>query len=158
MFVIRLLHYKAGAADPWGTINGVYNSYMKTCIRCRENKRLENFATHPTAKDGRRNQCNPCRYKMALERDPNYRNKQKGWNLGRYGITVSEYDQMLKEQNNLCKICKQDFIKTPHVDHCHETKKIRGLLCSNCNTMLGLAKDSPQILERAIRYLELSRN
>lgn len=114
---------------------------------------MESFGTHPTARDGRRNQCNACRYKMALDRDPNYRDKQKGWNLGRYGITIEEFEAMKTKQNNLCAICQLDFVKTPHVDHCHETGLVRGLLCSNCNTAIGLMNDSPQILERAIHYL-----
>lgn len=43
--------------------------------------------------------------------------------------------------------------KTPHIDHCHETKKVRGLLCGRCNYLLGVAQDNPLVLARAALYL-----
>lgn len=57
-----------------------------------------------------------------------------------YGISLVEYEEMLLKQNNKCAICKVDkseFSKRLCVDHCHKTGKIRGLLCNNCNTILG---------------------
>ena len=60
----------------------------------------------------------------------------------RYGITIEEYDKMLISQNNGCAICGKETAynsgeKRLHVDHCHITGKVRGLLCSQCNTTLG---------------------
>lgn len=76
----------------------------------------------------------------------------------RYGITDDEYQQRLKEQNNLCAICGTD---TPgrqhssfHVDHCHVTGKVRGLLCDKCNRGLGFFNDNPEALRNAADYLE----
>ena len=126
---------------------------MKTCIRCKELKQLEKFENHPTAKDGKRNQCSACRYAIRLSKDPNYRKKQRDWNLGRYGITSEDYDLMLISQGKACAICK-DKNKKLFVDHSHDTKNVRGLLCHSCNILLGNAKDSPHILERAIAYLK----
>lgn len=65
---------------------------------------------------------------------------------------------MLIHQNNRCKLCDLEFDfsskKTaPHVDHCHETGKIRGLLCNDCNIALGKFNDSVEKLQRAIYYL-----
>lgn len=134
-----------------------YNQYMKQCIRCKENKPIEKFENHPTAKDGKRNQCSSCRYLMRLERDSNYRMKQRDWNLGRYGITIKDYDLMLEVQKNSCAICckkQEDTSKKLFVDHDHTSGKIRGLLCHHCNILLGNAKDDPQILWAAIRYLD----
>jgi hypothetical protein len=125
---------------------------MKTCIRCQELKELSKFENHPTSKDGKRNQCSACRYKIRLARDPDYRAKQKDWNLGRYGITTLEYDSMSASQSHKCKICEKETKLV--VDHDHKTGIVRGLLCHHCNTMLGLAKDSLQTLQGAIRYLE----
>jgi hypothetical protein len=125
---------------------------MKICIRCHKEKELKSFGNHPTAKDGKRNQCEACRYELRKAR-PTYKTQIKAYRALRYGITLEEFEEFLSKQNNACSICEEAFIKTPHIDHDHKTKKVRGLLCSNCNTMLGLAKDSPQILERAIRYL-----
>ena len=58
----------------------------------------------------------------------------------KYGITLDDFNRMAEEQGHICKICETTEPKgmgTWHVDHCHDTKKVRGLLCSNCNTKLG---------------------
>lgn len=78
-----------------------------------------------------------------------------------YGITLRDYEEMLKAQNSLCKICGGTGFKMKEhhdlllvVDHCHKTGVIRGLLCHNCNRGLGLFKDSPEALQAAKDYLE----
>ena len=91
----------------------------------------------------------------------NYKDKEwvKGVSLkSNHGISLDEYKVMLANQGGLCAICRG----TPRgktyfcVDHCHSTGKIRGLLCFNCNTMLGQVADSIEILEAAIFYLTKS--
>ena len=79
-----------------------------------------------------------------------------------YGITDSDLAQMKDEQNNKCYICQSEgFLigKNNHseklaVDHCHDTGKVRKLLCHNCNRALGLFKDKPELLRKAADYLE----
>lgn len=80
----------------------------------------------------------------------------------KYGLTIDQYNEMLKLQNNRCKICNQKETATDYkykkirrlaVDHCHETSKIRGLLCSACNTAIGLLKHDEKLLDSAIKYL-----
>lgn len=71
-----------------------------------------------------------------------------------YGLDQNQFELMLKEQNDSCNICKEPFEKTPHIDHCHITGVVRGLLCFHCNSVLGHAKDNPDILRAAIAYLE----
>ena len=80
-----------------------------------------------------------------------------------YGLTLEEYQLLEKKQNYRCAICgvhkkeargKGSF----HVDHCHETKKIRGLLCHYCNTAIGALRDDPEIIEAAARYVRKHRN
>lgn len=74
----------------------------------------------------------------------------------RYGITLEWYEQTLKDQNHACAICLKPSsfkIKSLYVDHCHETGKIRGLLCMRCNATLGYS-DSIARLESAIAYLK----
>lgn len=73
-----------------------------------------------------------------------------------YGITLEEYNRLFSEQNGLCLGCykHQSQVKRAFdVDHNHITGKVRGLLCSPCNVILGMAKDNPQTLERLISYL-----
>lgn len=81
-----------------------------------------------------------------------------------YGISLNEYNRMLDEQAHACAICQVVDIdhapaeypgksKTLHVDHHHVTKKVRGLLCSRCNPLLGYARDSVGTLQGATQYL-----
>ena len=79
-----------------------------------------------------------------------------------YGITDSDLSRMKDEQDNKCYICgSEGFLigKNNHkeklaVDHCHDTGKVRKLLCHNCNRALGLFKDKPELLRKAADYLE----
>lgn len=74
-----------------------------------------------------------------------------------YGITKDEYEAMLAGQDGRCAICRTTEPKGKggwHVDHCHDSGKIRGLLCHFCNFVLGNAKDNPEILRAAADYLE----
>ena len=77
-----------------------------------------------------------------------------------YGVTLEWYQNQLSKQNNVCAICKQPekaVIKgrviSMSVDHCHQTGKVRGLLCTKCNRGIGLFCDNPKFLKSAIRYL-----
>lgn len=74
----------------------------------------------------------------------------------RYGITLEEKRAMYRQQQGCCAICGKELTdsKDCHVDHCHITGKIRGLLCSNCNHGLGVFKENLTILTDAIKYLE----
>lgn len=79
----------------------------------------------------------------------------------RYGITLDGYDTLLEEQDGCCAVCnvkQSDKSYHFHVDHCHTTGVVRGLLCSPCNVFLGVIKDDTDALKRAINYLERKRN
>ena len=66
-----------------------------------------------------------------------------------------EYKHLFVKQDNKCAICGESFDSViPVVDHNHNTGIVRGLLCSKCNTLLGMAKDNISILENAIIYLK----
>lgn len=74
-----------------------------------------------------------------------------------YGITLEQYNEMLLKQNNQCAICHKyntALQKPLFVDHDHKTGKVRGLLCTKCNFMLGAIQDSVNILKYAIKYLK----
>ena len=73
--------------------------------------------------------------------------------LRRYGLTPELFERMKVEQGGRCKICELEFTGTPHIDHCHASGAVRGLLCRPCNLILGYAKDNPARLERAAKYL-----
>lgn len=84
------------------------------------------------------------------------RERTRQWALKtKFGLTVEDFDRMLASQSNACAVCQTVAPKTGwHIDHCHSTGKVRGILCTNCNPMLGFAKDNTDTLKAAIRYLE----
>ena len=74
----------------------------------------------------------------------------------KFGITIEEYNTLLESQNQRCAICqrhKSEFKRALHVDHSHDNKRIRGLLCVNCNQMLGHSMERIENLQRGIEYL-----
>lgn len=80
--------------------------------------------------------------------------RRNGNLMRKYGITVDEYDRILSKQGGVCKICgKSSQGVSLAVDHDHQTGRIRGILCENCNRGLGMFKDSPMLLAEAIKYL-----
>lgn len=131
---------------------------MKTCRKCGVVKPYDDFRNHRTNKDGRTGKCKPC---LAIERkekhDPD--KVRAAWLRDKYGLTVDEYDAIYKAQQGSCAICGVHESKAPgrfnrlHVDHCHTTGEVRGLLCYTCNSVLGYARDSEDILLNAIQYL-----
>lgn len=77
--------------------------------------------------------------------------------LRKYGLDLDKYDAIFEKQNKACAICKctkSASSKNWHIDHCHKTKKVRGILCAHCNRMLGAARDNKEYLLEAIKYLE----
>mgnify|MGYP007071567809 CR=1 FL=1 len=134
----------------------------KTCTRCGGVKTRADFyrmrhlpnAIHSICKECEKtsqkvkNKTNPARLKMI-----NRRSKLKR----AFGITLEQYAEMLQAQGNCCAICKT---KKPggkdnvfHVDHCHLSGHIRGLLCHFCNVGLGHFKEEPKLLNKAMGYL-----
>lgn len=75
-----------------------------------------------------------------------------------YGLTADIYEAMLLAQHGRCACCLRPFKRTPNVDHCHKTKKVRGLLCGSCNRGIGLFGDDPKQLLLAVKYLERSQS
>lgn len=76
----------------------------------------------------------------------------------KFGITLEDRDAMLAAQGGVCASCGESDVESWNVDHCHQTGKIRGILCGHCNRMLGQAKDDPERLRRGAEYLERSRD
>lgn len=136
--------------------DGTQKAYKdSTCMVCRRKKHLEN----PEKRDVHRKGSSNWYY--------NNPDKAKTQRLRKYGITLDEYNLMRENQKCCCAVCgrhesvvekgtAKSSVTSLHVDHCHKTNKIRGLLCTNCNTMLGKAKDDIDVLEAAIKYLRSS--
>jgi len=99
--------------------------------------------------------------KCSEYKPPNYvgMNKRDAVIRKQYGITLEEYNNMLKAQDYKCAICgNQDEVEGRKlaIDHCHSTGDVRGLLCGKCNRGLGLFYDNQELLQQAIQYLKNS--
>lgn len=139
---------------------------MKTCIKCNISKPLTEFTHYhcPTRKASiPKPRCKPCTNAYQRERHAKGLNTKRCPLIKResdlnrkYNITADNYNQMVAEQNNACLICESPATSPTSlfVDHNHDTGEVRGLLCHHCNTALGLFKDSPQLLKKAVSYLE----
>jgi len=81
--------------------------------------------------------------------------ENKAW---RCGVKRTEVEQLQEKWDGSCAICGITSVANPsknwHIDHCHDTHKLRNILCHHCNTMIGLAKENPSILRKAAEYLE----
>lgn len=74
--------------------------------------------------------------------------------VARYGMTLEDFRTLWDSQHGQCAICGLGLDKAKYrIDHDHKTGKVRGILCASCNTALGLFKDSPDSLNRAMSYL-----
>jgi hypothetical protein len=133
------------------------------CLTCAASYRRDLLKSNPAlrVKNGRRT---PEQKKQHAEymRKRNAENPDitRSINLkNNYGISQHDYDLILTSQGGVCAICMVAKIgNSKHVnlfvDHCHESTTVRGLLCHNCNAMLGHAKDNPSVLRSAADYLE----
>ena len=124
---------------------------MKDCTKCNIEKPLRNFGKASKRKDGHHSWCKDCTKLAARTR----------YVYTTYGITTEDYDEMRESQGYACKLCGINETESSgkgllHIDHCHRTGKVRGLLCSNCNTALGLLQDSPSLIIAAFNYINES--
>lgn len=146
---------------------------MKICTRCGTQKDLSDFSKRSCASDGLQSQCRSChadyrranREKLRNQLQEKRKNNREYFReldkrhsrkktLKKYGLTEAEYDAIVLQQDGKCLICLRVPVDKLVVDHCHTTGRVRGLLCRKCNAAIGILDDSPELLKRAIRYLE----
>lgn len=147
----------------------------KKCRKCQETKPLTEFFKDKSFADGHYSRCKECKTASTYawrEKNPAVYNalavkwrdknpdKQHATDIKRhYGLSIEDYNKMLEEQNNGCAICGKQHDSSKkrgrlYVDHCHTTGKVRSLLCSAHNSMLGYAEDQVETLQKAIDYLK----
>ena len=148
-------------------------SNQKHCLKCDTIKNKAEFYIHK--KNGLSAYCKTCSKKQVKEYRENNPEKikelkekyketrkeirkpsERKYHLKtKYGITDLEYKEMYDKQNGNCLLCNKNVeYKKLHIDHCHKSGRIRGLLCSNCNLALGNFKDNIEVLKKAIEYLK----
>lgn len=164
-------------SDGISTQSNILDLREKICSGCKKSKPLDEFHVCRRNKDGRKSECKKCGCKRSQDwysKNPEsikiIRKRHRENNPGaialydrrsklkrKFGITLEQYDQLLIDQDYTCAICKGSVIGTLHVDHCHITQKVRGLLCSECNLGLGKFKDDPELLKEALEYLNATK-
>lgn len=140
----------------------------KTCSACKLSKPLGEFSRSAAYKDGYRGQCKSCRSEYSkrynltapkrtrapipLERLRLHKAKTK------YGLSPDQFRALFDSHGGKCHICGTTKpggrFDTFHIDHCHATGEVRGLLCATCNNILGKVGDSIERLTQCIAYLK----
>lgn len=126
---------------------------IKRCTKCKKEKSEFEFYTDRRKSDGLTSQCSECLCKYLKTREHLARTTLLE---RKFGFFPGQYEMILKSQNGVCKICHKicSTGKRLCVDHCHETNKVRGLLCKSCNIGIGELKHDPELLRKAANYLE----
>lgn len=123
-------------------------SQTKVCVRCGIRKPFDDFSRR-SARGGRpQSYCKVC--------DVDYQRMYK------FGLDPEAYQALLTSQDGLCGGCREPLaVGSAHgcnVDHCHETKLVRGLLCNHCNLALGHLKDDEDRILGLLSYLRAASN
>jgi hypothetical protein len=152
----------------------------KFCTQCRETKPIADFAPDKRKKSGLSSACKECRATQSREWRRNHPEQNRKWALVQwhkkprvsrhalhikrmFGMSADDYKNLLDFQGGVCAICGQketrhssngkDFLPLA-VDHDHKTGRVRGLLCSRCNTAIGYFDDDVVVIEKALVYLK----
>ncbi len=96
--------------------------------------------------------CDECRVDPRKNRIENEARRR----LKTYGLTQDEYDALWRSQDERCALCRTDTPTSKGwcIDHCHDTGRVRGILCGPCNSALGHFRDDPTAMRRAAAYVE----
>lgn len=128
----------------------------RVCRTCNVEKPRSEFSPDYRSYHQIQTQCKACKRAWMKQDRINRPETYKHRDLNMYGLTIEKYKTLLKLQGGVCAICKgKEKTKRGylHVDHNHETGKVRGLLCQNCNKGIGLFKEKESNLFWAIFYL-----
>ena len=130
----------------------------KQCAKCKQDKTVDHYYKQIRNKDNLYSYCKQCHNEYGMYDKDRYSKHTK---YNRYGITLDIYNSLLDKQNGLCAICFIDLSKIEtnkvHIDHCHDTNVVRGILCAWCNVGLGYFKDNETNLTNAAMYIQRNK-
>jgi hypothetical protein len=153
--------YGAVVGEPvmiYGSVcSGIEAAAVKPCCKCGAVQPLDAFHRQPTGPMGRHSWCKPCA-NAAQKRSREKHGRppvKRAWNFKtRYGLTLEQIAEMRAAQGGVCAICGLPM-RRECVDHCHNTGRVRGLLCHRCNVLLRGLEDA-DYRARAASYLGIS--
>lgn len=123
---------------------------LKKCSNCEKVKDLKDFTFKNKEKNIYRTNCRECDKLLNTQHEKKYRNTTK--KLKTYNLSQDELDILMEKEQ--CEICNERVEgKNKHIDHCHKSQFVRGILCHRCNLGLGHFKDNEMRLFSAIAYL-----
>ena len=129
-----------------------------TCTKCGIHKPRTDFYKRKNRESGCESQCKQCTIKQSqgnYRKNPDLRNDARA--AKKYETTLGHIQQLREEAGGVCQCCGREGLHHHSrlvIDHCHETGKIRGLICSRCNSILGFANDNIDTLKNLIKHLE----
>ena len=125
---------------------------MKVCSKCGIELPDNKFSkrTYPSGNTGLQNKCKDCERKIRQKYYKPHESARR-----KFKLSDEDYTTLIEESQGCCNVCLQPTTKLC-IDHNHYTGKVRGVLCNNCNTALGLVGDNVITLSKLIRYLEQS--
>lgn len=128
----------------------------KVCSVCCKQKPVTEFVNLVTGFETK--MCANCRAIRTRSKNKNWKTRQEYNRKTLYGMSSDEYTSLLEIQNGSCAICNKlpdthATYKVLAVDHDHASKRVRGLLCSQCNVGLGMFQHNPKLLLKALEYL-----
>ena len=138
---------------------GMADGYRSDCKVCNLAAKKQRYDANPQLAIDRVRRWQQKNKAIVNARNRAYREANptamREWHLRRrFGMSIADYDDLLLRQRGGCAICGKPPGKISlHVDHDHETGRIRGLLCVGCNNALGQFHDDPDLLTRAIDYV-----
>ena len=126
----------------------------KRCPRCEIVKPLEEFVRNRSTKSGIGGYCRPCQNAVGKRNRERLHGSTRTYHLKRrYGLTADEVQELIDEQRGVCAICRERPAK--HVDHDHETGRVRGVLCFTCNVGIANFGEDRERMRFAMIYLEI---
>lgn len=146
----------------------------KRCTKCEKLQCISQYTKDKRLRSGLKSRCRICMKAQHAEwrrQDNQAYNRQRGRDYyathkaqrraycvaRKYNLSIEQWDALYHAQGGCCALCSVDLSSLPskdvHVDHCHTTNKVRGILCSGCNTSLGKLGDTPESIMRAYHYL-----
>lgn len=148
---VECINHPGVRAKARGLCHACYNRKLyheNPQYRANQDRRAADWHRNNPEKSRAMNKASYDRTPAEKKRNRNLRKK--------YGITIEQYEEMLTKQNGVCAICKKPPAedKLLHVDHCHKTSVVRGLLCNQCNWYLGKIDHDPGLIDRLLDYLK----
>ncbi len=138
----------------------------KSCSRCKAILPASEFYPHKRVKSGLQSHCRSCSREWHRERPDYIRRKNAEFKrknptyhadrnrLVKYGLTRSQIDDLISSQKGGCLGCNRELVSLKTcVDHDHSSGRVRGIICDDCNIVLGRVRDDPRTLSRLAEYV-----